>query len=121
MPYFPAAATSPRGTSEYTKQHREKKTSTTKSAAFEKKSSPNGPPENAKNFKAPFHMKQALKRKIALIEQYKQLKSHGSLEEFLSKRRKKMVQRDHRLFPRARNESVHGFDASGRERGEVQE
>lgn len=48
----------------------------------------------------------ALKKKIDLIEQYKQLKSRGALEEFMSKRRKKMVLRDHRLFPRARNEGA---------------
>lgn len=59
-----------------------------------------------KSQKNPFHMKKALKKRIDLIEQYKQLKSKGSLEEFMSKRRKKMVLRDHRLVPRTRNEGV---------------
>ena len=46
----------------------------------------------------------ALKKKLDLIEKYKDLKARGKLDEFLAKRRKKMVQRDHRLLPRARNE-----------------
>ena len=48
----------------------------------------------------------ALKKKIDLIEQYKQLKAKGALEDFMSKRRKKLFLRDHRLVPRARNEGA---------------
>mmetsp|Transcript_44393 Transcript_44393/g.71243 ORF Transcript_44393/g.71243 Transcript_44393/m.71243 type:complete len:156 (-) Transcript_44393:685-1152(-) len=58
----------------------------------------------SKDQKTPFHMKQALKKKMDLIEQYNELKSRGALEDFMSKRRKKLYLRDHRLVPRARND-----------------
>jgi ribosomal RNA-processing protein 36 len=48
-------------------------------------------------------MKKALKKKLALLEKYKELKESGKLEDFMTKRRKKMMLRDHTLFPRARN------------------
>jgi ribosomal RNA-processing protein 36 len=48
-------------------------------------------------------MKKALKKKLALVEKYKELKESGKLEDFMTKRRKKMMLRDHTLFPRARN------------------
>jgi hypothetical protein len=51
----------------------------------------------------PFHKKQALKKKLALVEQYKKLVETGGLDDFMSKRRKKMLLRDHKLVPRARN------------------
>ena len=50
-----------------------------------------------------YHMKKALKKKLALVEKYKELKESGKLEDFMAKRRKKMMLRDHTLFPRARN------------------
>ena len=50
-------------------------------------------------------MKKALKKKLALVEKYKELKESGKLEDFMTKRRKKMMLRDHTLFPRARNEA----------------
>jgi hypothetical protein len=37
------------------------------------------------------------------VEKYKELKESGKLEDFMTKRRKKMMLRDHTLFPRARN------------------
>jgi ribosomal RNA-processing protein 36 len=45
-----------------------------------------------------------LKKKLALVDKYKELKEKGQLEDFMSKRRKKMMLRDHTLFPRARND-----------------
>ena len=51
-----------------------------------------------------YHMKKALKKKLALVDKYKELKEKGQLEDFMSKRRKKMMLRDHTLFPRARND-----------------
>ena len=50
---------------------------------------------------AGFHMKKALKRKVALVEKYNELKAKGKLNEFMEKRRKKMQQRDRLLIPRA--------------------
>ena len=52
---------------------------------------------------APFHMKKALKKKLALVEKYEALKAAGKLEEFMAKRRKKVMLRDRTLVPRVRN------------------
>ena len=51
---------------------------------------------------AGFHMKKALKRKVALVEKYNELKAKGKLEVFMEKRRRKMASRDRTLIPRAR-------------------
>jgi hypothetical protein len=58
---------------------------------------------NPSERKGIYHMKKALKKKLALVEKYKELKESGKLEDFMAKRRKKMMLRDHTLFPRARN------------------
>jgi hypothetical protein len=58
---------------------------------------------NPSESKGIYHMKKALKKKLALVEKYKELKESGKLEDFMAKRRKKMMLRDHTLFPRARN------------------
>ena len=50
---------------------------------------------------AGFHMKKALKRKVALVEKYNELKAKGKLEVFMEKRRRKMASRDRTLIPRA--------------------
>jgi|TARA_B110000977_G_scaffold141058_1_gene179029 hypothetical protein len=50
-----------------------------------------------------YHMKKALKKKLALVERYKELVDKNQLEDFMTKRRKKMMLRDHTLFPRTRN------------------
>ena len=47
-------------------------------------------------------MKKALKRKVALVEKYNELKAKGKLEVFMEKRRRKMASRDRTLIPRAR-------------------
>ena len=52
---------------------------------------------------AGFHMKKALKKKLALVEKYEALKAAGKLEEFMAKRRKKVMLRDRTLVPRVRN------------------
>ena len=61
---------------------------------------------NPSERKGIYHMKKALKKKLALVEKYKELKESGKLEDFMTKRRKKMMLRDHTLFPRARNEAL---------------
>ena len=58
---------------------------------------------NPSEGKGIYHMKKALKKKLALVEKYKELKESGKLEDFMAKRRKKMMLRYHTLFPRARN------------------
>ena len=60
-------------------------------------------PSERSDTKGIYHMKKALKKKLALVEKYKELKESGKLEDFMAKRRKKMMLRDHTLFPRARN------------------
>ena len=58
---------------------------------------------NPSEQKGIYHMKKSLKKKLALVERYEELKESGKLEDFMTKRRKKMMLRDHTLFPRARN------------------
>ena len=46
---------------------------------------------------------EVLKKKLALVEKYEALKAAGKLEEFMAKRRKKVMLRDRTLVPRVRN------------------
>lgn len=39
------------------------------------------------------------KRKVELVEKYKELKAAGKLDSFLAKRRKKNAAKDHRFIP----------------------
>ncbi|XP_002983697.2 ribosomal RNA processing protein 36 homolog [Selaginella moellendorffii] len=55
--------------------------------------------ELVKQGKKPFYMKKSDKRRAALIEKYKELKTCGKLENFLAKRRQKNAAKDHRYVP----------------------
>jgi ribosomal RNA-processing protein 36 len=54
--------------------------------------------ENAarKQGKAVFHLKDSERKKLILTEHYKQLKTDGKLEKYMTKRRKKNAQKDRR-------------------------
>jgi hypothetical protein len=47
------------------------------------------------------------KRKVELVEKYKELKAAGKLDSFLAKRRKKNAAKDHRFIP-YRRQGVEG-------------
>lgn len=55
--------------------------------------------EKIKSGKKPFFLKQSAKRDIALEERYEELKKTGKLQQFLTKKRKKNANKDHRWLP----------------------
>mmetsp|Transcript_18270 Transcript_18270/g.18345 ORF Transcript_18270/g.18345 Transcript_18270/m.18345 type:complete len:229 (+) Transcript_18270:59-745(+) len=61
--------------------------------------------EKVKQGKQPFFLKKSARKEIVLEEKYKELKDSGKLKKFLSKRRKKNANKDHRLLPLRRDTS----------------
>ncbi|KXZ45096.1 hypothetical protein GPECTOR_58g545 [Gonium pectorale] len=56
--------------------------------------------------KAPFYLKAAEKKKLALLAKYQELKERGKLDKFMEKRRKKNAAKDHRYLPSGRRGDI---------------
>jgi ribosomal RNA-processing protein 36 len=59
--------------------------------------------EAVKDGKRPFFLKKSDKKKLELLDRYKELKDSGKLEAYMAKRRKKNAAKDHRYVPYRRN------------------
>ena len=58
--------------------------------------------EKVANGKKPFFLKESAKKKIALEQQYQELKSKGKLQAFIEKKNKKSAQKEHKWMPTTR-------------------
>ncbi len=68
--------------------------STTKTQATQREARSQG--------KAPYYLKKSEKRKLELLERYKELSSAGKVDQYLEKRRKRNAAKDHKLVPSTR-------------------
>lgn len=62
--------------------------------------------EARKQGKNPYYLKKSDKRKLELLERYKELSSAGKVDQYLEKRRKRSAAKDHKLVPSTRRSAM---------------